>query len=192
MTGGRAQRLDAEFQAARSQVRAELEESRCEFHAALAALPDEAWAQPSANSAWTNGQLLFHITFAFILVTPLFRIMRLFAWLPPIVSRVFAGALDISTALFNRINALGPRVGARIYDRETVAQRYDRAQMSIVKSLEHLQATAWQLGMYYPRRWDPRFKEYMRIEDLVRYPIHHQRHHLDQLNGAGRQPPSQA
>jgi uncharacterized damage-inducible protein DinB len=173
--------MNGESPAVRDQIRAELEAARREFHAALATLSDVAWGQPSANAGWTNGQLLFHITFAFILVASLLQILRLFGRLPPPVSRVFAGLLDLSTVLFNRMNALGPRVGARVYDRDTLARRYDRVHRSLRGKLDHLRAADWQLGMYYPRRWDPRFKEYMRIGDVVRYTIHHQRHHLDQL-----------
>jgi uncharacterized damage-inducible protein DinB len=170
-----------ESQAARDRIQAELEEARSAFHAALATLPAEAWSQPSANRGWTNGQLLFHITFAFIIAAPLLQIMRLLGRLPRPVSRVFAGLLDVSTALFNRVNALGPRLGARMYDRDALARRYDRVHTSLLKRLARLRAADWRLGMYYPRRWDPRFKEFMRIEDLLRYPIQHQRHHLDQL-----------
>lgn len=173
--------MTTELQALRDQLRTDLESARRGFHAALAGLPDEAWARPSANPGWTNGQLLFHITFGFILVGPLLLLLRLVGRFPASFSRVLAALLDACTGLFNRVNALGPRGGARRYDRDALARKYDRVQESLLRTLDRLPAGEWDLGMYYPRRWDPRFKEYMRIEDLFRYPVRHQQHHLDQL-----------
>ncbi len=162
-------------------VLAELADARREFHAAIAALPDQAWGRPSANRGWTNGELLFHATLGFILVRPLVVLIRVFGRLPRSVSRAFAWLLDVSTGPFNRVNALGPRLAARVYDRETIARKYDRVHAALLRKLGRLPPAAWRLGMHYPRRWDPRFPEFMRIEDLVRYTIRHQRHHLGQL-----------
>src|SRR5262245_50972311 len=53
-------------------IRDELEETRRQFHALLGSLSDAEWDAPSRNSAWTNGQLVFHMLFAFMLIPSLF------------------------------------------------------------------------------------------------------------------------
>ena len=86
-------------------IRDELEETRRQFHALLGSLSAEDWDAPSRNPAWTNGQLVFHMLFAFMLIPSLFWLVRFWSRLPDSYSRAFARALDFSTPLFNRVNA---------------------------------------------------------------------------------------
>jgi len=58
-------------------IRDELEETRRQFHALLASLSAADWDAPSRNPAWTNGQLVFHMLFAFVLIPSLFWLIRL-------------------------------------------------------------------------------------------------------------------
>jgi len=60
---------DPEIQRAR--LRADLDAAHREFHAMASILSARAWAVPSRNPAWTNGQLLFHVLLGFVLVPPL-------------------------------------------------------------------------------------------------------------------------
>ncbi len=105
----------------REQVRSDLEETRSQFHAILESLSEADWRAPSRNAAWTNGQLLFHMVFAFILIPALSGPRGPF-WSPALESE----ALAVSTPFFNWINALGPRIGARIYGRRRIGAKYDR------------------------------------------------------------------
>jgi hypothetical protein len=166
----------------REQVRSDLEETRSQFHAILESLSEADWRAPSRNAAWTNGQLLFHMMFAFILIPALFAMIRFWSRRPEKSSRAFAQALDASTPFFNWINALGPRIGARIYGRRRIGAKYDRVHRAILRRLDSLGGDEWCLGMYYPRRWDPTFGEFMTIEELFRYPGAHFRHHLRHLS----------
>jgi DinB superfamily len=146
-----------------------------------ASISEQAWTEPSHNPGWTNGQLLFHVLFGFILVLPLANILVLFGHLPALCSRIFARILNFSTPLFNRINAAGPRAGARLLGRAGVIRQFDRVHGAILTRLERVRPHDWALAMHYPTRWDPRFQTPMHLEELFRYPVTHLRHHRAQL-----------
>jgi Mycothiol maleylpyruvate isomerase N-terminal domain len=103
-----------DFEAQRARLRSDLEAARGEFHAMVASISEREWTEPSQNPGWTNGQVVFHILLGFILVVPLSRLLVFFDCLPAPCSRIFAGILNLSTPLFNRIDAMGPRAGARL------------------------------------------------------------------------------
>jgi DinB superfamily len=174
--------LSSDIETRRAQLRADLEGSQREFHALIGSLSEQGWTAPSHNPGWTNGQLLFHIMLGFILVRPLAGLLIVFGHLPRVCSKVFAGILNFSTPLFNRLNAIGPRVGARLLGSGGVLRTFDQVHGTILTSLDRLRPSHWALTMHYPTRWDPRFRPEMRLEDLVRYPIAHLKHHRQQLN----------
>jgi DinB superfamily len=163
-------------------VRDELEQTRLQFHALLDSLTDAEWDEPSRNSAWTNGQLVFHMLFAFTLIPSLFWLIRIFSRLPERYSRGFARLLDASTPLFNRVNALGPRGQERVFGRRRAGSLYDRVHRSIIRKVGSLREDEWGRGMHYPVRWDSLFAEFMTYESLFRYPSLHFRRHLAQLS----------
>jgi DinB superfamily len=170
----------------RGRIRTELEETRLQFHRLLESLTKSDWDAPSCNPAWTNGQLLFHMAFAFILIPPLFCMIRFWSRRSRRSSHAFARALNSATPLFNWINALGPRVGARVYGRRRLGAKYDSVHIAILGKLDSVQDVEWDQGMYYPRRWDPSFGEFMTFEQLFHYPVAHFSHHQRHLSaGAG-------
>jgi hypothetical protein len=162
-------------------IRTELEASRSEFHQLLDSMPKEAWAGPSRNPGWTNGQLLFHIALGFFLVVPLVRIMRIFAALPPRWSKLFASLLNLGTPLFNRLNAIGPRFGARLYGRRALGAKFDQVFVLLLDRVASIRPEEWSRGMHYPVRWEPRFSDFMTFEMLFHYPTVHFRHHAAQI-----------
>jgi hypothetical protein len=101
-----------------------------------------------------------------------------------VCSRIFAAILNFSTPLFNRINAVGPRAGARLLGRAGLIRRFDQVHGTILERLERVRPGDWALPMHYPTRWDPSFKMPMHMEDLFRYPVDHLRHHRHQLRTA--------
>jgi len=147
----------------------------------VASISDQEWTAPSHNPGWTNGQLLFHVLLGFILVLPLASILVFFGHLPAACSRLFAGVLNFSAPLFNRINAVGPRAGARLLGRPGVTRKFDQMHGAILARLDRVRAQDWALAMHYPTRWDPRFQTPMRLENLFRYPVDHLRYHRSQL-----------
>jgi len=162
-------------------IRKELEAARSGFHTLLDSVTAQSWYERSDNPAWTNGQLLFHILLGFILVQPLVRIMWLFARLPRQCSKGFAALLNLSTPLFSRVNAIGPRMGSRIFNRNRLGSMYDRVYAGIVSRLNSTGDEELEEGMFYPNRWDPVFAEYMKLEDLFVYPTRHLKHHARQI-----------
>jgi hypothetical protein len=170
----------------RVEIVAELEAARTEFHAMLASLASGDWDRPSTNPAWTNGQLLVHITFGYLLVLRLWQVMQLFGRLPRSWSRQFARFLDYSTPLYHTINAFLPQLGTRAYGPEALARRYDRIHAGVLRRLSSASEERWRTGMHYPTRWDPRFREFMMFEDIPRWSVLHLRHHRQQLRPSSR------
>lgn len=163
-------------------VRADLVQASRDFHVLLDSLGEDDWDKPSRNPAWTNGQVVYHMLFAFMLVPSLFWMIRFWSRLPHGYSRCFARLLDFSTPLFNRVNALGPRGQARVFGRRRAAGIFDRVMRSILRKVASLSGDRWSAGMHYPRRWDPRFGDFMTFEDLLLYPAAHFRGHLRHLS----------
>lgn len=162
-------------------IRAELEATRAAFHSLSHALSAADRRRPSRNAAWTNGEVLFHITFAFMLLPALLWLVRLFGRLPRQSSKPFAALLNRSTPLFNRINALVPHIGGRLYRGDRLGRKYDRLHARILRLLDAIPERDMQRGMYYPDRWDGLFYPYMTLADLFLYPTIHFRFHRDQL-----------
>jgi hypothetical protein len=176
--------MTSDIETRRAKLRSDLAAARQEFCDMVAATAGQSWAKPSHNPCWTNGQLLFHVLIGFILVMPLAGILVFFGHLPAVCSRIFAAILNFSTPLFNRINAVGPRAGARLLGQEGLITKFDQVHGAILERLEHVRPSDWALAMHYPTRWDARFKTPMRLEDLFRYPVDHLRHHRGQLRVA--------
>jgi hypothetical protein len=162
-------------------LRAELESTRADFHELLQTLSDEAWHRQSRNLGWTNGQILFHMTFGFMILRSLIPLVRVFGSLPKQYSKLFSKALDLATPLFNRINAFGARGGGTVFGRRRLGARFESTYRSLLRMLDTIGDDEWGKGMYYPTRWDPLFDEYMTLEKLFQYPIMHFRFHRDQL-----------
>jgi len=167
---------------AASRVRSDLEVSSCRFHALLDSLSQDDWDAPSLNPAWTNGQLVYHALFGFVLVPSLFWMIRFWSRLPDSWSKHFAQVLDFSTPLFNRVNALGPRGQARLLGRKRAGTIFDRVHSSILMRVDSLEGTQWERGMHYPQRWDPTFGDFMTFADLFGYPSKHFEKHLRHLS----------
>jgi DinB superfamily len=176
--------MTSDIETLRARLRSDLEAARQEFHEMVGSISEQRWDKPSHNPGWTNGQLLFHVLLGFILVLPLAGILIFFGHLPAVCSRIFAAILNFSTPLFNRINAVGPRAGARLVGRAGLISKFDRVHEAILERLERVRPGDWALAMHYPTRWDPRFRTPMHLEDLYRYPVDHLRHHRHQLRAA--------
>src|SRR5262245_30952366 len=133
-------------------IRDELEATGGQFHALFGSLSAADWDEPSRNRAWTNGQLIFHMLFAFMLIPSLFRLVRFWSHLPDRYSRALARVLALSTPLFNRVNALGPRGQAAIFGRRRAESIYDSVHRSMLRKVDSIVDDDWGRGMNYPRR----------------------------------------
>jgi len=75
----------------RQVVREEMEQARQRFHHLLDSATVAQLSQRSNGTKWTNGQLLFHMLFGYLIVVRLLLLVRIFGRLPDGFSRVFAG-----------------------------------------------------------------------------------------------------
>ena len=180
MAGDRPLRM-ADRDPTANQILSELATSRAEFHQLLTAVAGDAWNRPSKNHGWTNGQVVFQIALGFFLIVPLVVLMRAFAALPRSASRAFARCLNATTPLFNRINAIGPHFGAKVFSARRIGATFDLVHRRILQKVEVMRAEDWSRGMHYPEKWEPRFSDFMTFEALFRYPTVHLRHHRTQL-----------
>lgn len=159
----------------------ELQTAKKDFHQLLAALNDQDFQRQSLNPGWTNGEIVAHMTFGFIIVNVLLPMTRLWGRLPKGSSKWFAWILNVCTGSFNWVNALGARGQGRVFTYRRVAKVYDRVYASLLKQANSIKEDEWQRGMYYPTRWDPNFSEFMTLEKLFHYPVNHFNFHLTQI-----------
>ena len=98
----------------RQVVRDEMEQARQTFHRLLDSATVGELSRPSNGTKWTNGQLLFHMLFGYLIVVRLMVLVRIFGRLPDGVSRAFARALEASTRPFHVINYIGSVGGPKL------------------------------------------------------------------------------
>ena len=173
--------MNANRQATKEEIRAELEAARAKFHKALASLSEQDFQRQSLNAGWTNGEILAHMTFGFIIINVLLPMARLWGRLPKGSSKWFAWLLNAFTGPFNWINALGARGQGRFFTRNRVGKIYDRTYFSLLKKINSIKDDEWERGMYYPTKWDSNFSEFMTLEKLFHYPVIHFHFHLEQI-----------
>jgi len=162
-------------------IRTELEAARSAFHALLDSLSEDDLRGQSLNPGWTNGEILAHMTFGFIIINVLLPMARLWGRLPKSSSKWFAWLLNAFTGPFNWFNALGARGQGKFFTQKQIGKIYDRVYFSLVKKINSIKDDEWERGMYYPTKWDANFDEFMTLEKLFYYPITHFKFHLTQI-----------
>ena len=165
----------------RDAVLSQLGAAHLSFHKLLDSLAEEDFQKRSLNPGWTNGEILAHMTFGFIIANVLLPLARVWGRLPKGSSKWFAWLLNAITRPFNWINALGARGQGRVFTRNRVSRIFDSAYNSLLKQITSIHEDEWERGMYYPTKWDPNFSEFMTVEKLFHYPVIHFRFHLTQI-----------
>ena len=155
--------------AKREEIRAELEATRAAYHELIGSLTDEDWGKPSGNPAWTIGQVAYHMTLAPRMLPADVRMIRR-GWRVP----------QPPAALFNRLNVLLTRLGARRPTRQTVGQTYDEAHARALDVLDTIEEGEWEKGLDYPS-WDPQLSGHVTLERLFRYLTVHFQCHAEQI-----------
>jgi DinB superfamily len=174
--------MNDNHQETKDTIRAELEATRKAFHTVFTSYSESDFRRKSRNPGWTNGEILAHMTFGFIILNALLPMARLWGYLPRWTSKIFASTLNALTTPFNWINALGARLQARILTHQRIGRVYDWVHFSLIKQLDEIKDDEWERGMHYPSRWDPNFHDFMTIRELFHYPIRHFSFHLEQLS----------
>jgi hypothetical protein len=169
----------------RQAIRAEFEGARATFHALLDSVSEEELARPSNGTRWTNGQLLFHMLFGYMVVRALLPLVKVINRLPD-SGRAFAAALNAATRPFDVINYWGSCGGGRLYSTERMGRKFD----AVIAALERRLAAEPEANMerwtVFPTRWDPFFKAKMTLSDVYHYPTQHFDFHQRQLTLSGR------
>ncbi len=165
----------------RDEILSQLASARDSFHSLLKLFSEQDFQKQSLNPGWTNGEIIAHITFGFIIVNVLLPMARVWGRLPRGSSKWFAWLLNALTGPFNWINALGARGQSKVFTRRRIEGIYDRVYASLVKKAKSIKEDEWERGMHYPVKWDPNFDEFMTLESLFYYPIRHFNFHRTQL-----------
>jgi hypothetical protein len=160
---------------------ADLERVAADFHELVYSATIAELRAPTNGTKWTNGQLLFHMLFGFLLVRALLVVVKVFGRLPDTVSRVFAAALNAGTRPFHVVNYLCALPAARVLRGRSMSRVMDHVigQLRAVLGTESARTLA--LEMHFPTRWDPYFNDVMTVADLYDYPTKHYQHHRRQL-----------
>ena len=162
-------------------IRTELESTRSSFHGILDSLSEEDLREPSLNPGWTNGEILAHVLFGFIILNVLLPMARVWGRLPTSSSKPFAWMLNVATRPFNWFNALGARMQGKVFTHKRIGKLYDRVYDSLTSQVASIKDEEWARGMYYPTHWDANFSEFMTLEKLFHYPVIHFNFHLNQI-----------
>ena len=165
----------------KERIRKEIVKVREVYNKLLYSLTNADMAKKSKNAGWTNGEILFHILLGFIVVILLFPLVKMFARLPKSWSKKFANFLNFSTPVFNFLNALGARVGGKIFNKELLKKKFDWVIEGLLKKLSDMKENDWEMGMYAPNKWDSLFDEFMTLEKLFSYPVKHFNFHAKQI-----------
>ena len=165
----------------REEVFNQLNAARASFHTLVDSLSEQDFQKQSLNPGWTNGEILAHMTFGFIIINVLLPMARLWGRLPKDSSKPFAWLLNVSTQPFNWFNSLGARGQGKFFTHRRIGKIYDRAYFSLLKKINAIEEDEWEHGMYYPTKWDSNFDEFMTLEKLFHYPVTHFNFHLTQI-----------
>lgn len=165
----------------------EIRAARNDFHRLVDGATTAELRKRSNGTEWTNDQLLFHMLFGYMIVRTLLWLVRGFSVLPPGASRRFAQALNSATRPFNVVNYLGSLGGARVLGHSGMEAVMDRVTASLIHTLERSTEKQLARGMHFPVGWDPYFRDFMTVQDVLHYATQHYEHHRRQLtlSGAG-------
>lgn len=159
----------------------EIRAARDDFHHLVDNATTAELRRRSNGTKWTNDQLLFHMLFGYLVVRALLWLVRGFSLLPSSWSRRFASALDAVTRPFHVVNYLGSLGGARVLGHAGMERAMDRVTASLVHTLEHSSEKQLARGMHFPVGWDPYFRDFMTLQDVLHYGTQHYEHHRRQL-----------
>ena len=164
-----------------AEIAAEIRSARDDFHRLVDEATTAELRKPSNGTKWTNDQLLFHMLFGYLVVRRLLWLVRAFSMLPTRYSRRFARALDAATGPFHVVNYLGSLGGARVLGHGGMERVMDRVTGSLIHTAEGLTGKDAARGMHVPVGWDPYFRDFMTVEDVLHYATQHYEHHRRQL-----------
>jgi hypothetical protein len=134
------------------------------------------------GTRWTNGQMLWHMAFGYVLVGRLLPLVRVFSRLPEPFSRAFAAMLQAGTRPFHHINYSGSVGGALVFHGPRLIRQVDRTIGQLHRRLEAEAELSLHRRMHFPVGWDPFFQDTMTVEQVYRWATQHYDFHRAQLS----------
>lgn len=155
----------------------ELEVTRQNFHHLLDSVPEALYVHPSANPAWTIGDVLYHITLGPIAI-------RFEIWMIRKAPGLIQFALnDTTSKIFNWINAPFARRGQRI-TRQQLIKAYKAGHAGLMSSLRRVREADWGKSVNYPAAFVSELAGVVTVERLFRYVTLHFEVHANQIETA--------
>ena len=152
----------------------DLESTRREYLHLVESVPEEFYERPSANSAWTIGDVLYHITLGPPAIRTEIWMIRHASWL------VSALLNDWTAGIFNRGNALFARHPKRITP-QTLIRDYQRGHAGLLASLRTMQDSDFYKSARYPASFVTELAGVVTVERLFRYIKLHFEVHASQI-----------
>ncbi len=165
----------------RQVIHDELERVRADLHRLVAGATATDLRRRTNGTRWTNGQMLWHMAFGYLIVRRLLPLVRLFGRLPDPFSRSFARVLNAGTRPFHLINYLGSVGGALVFHGARLDRQFDRSIDLLHRRLDAETEAALAARMHFPVGWDPFFADTMTLEQVYRYGTRHYDFHRAQL-----------
>jgi hypothetical protein len=159
----------------------EMRDARQDFRRLVDGATTAELRKSSNGTRWTNDQLLFHMVFGYLVVRTLLWLVRGFSMLPEGYSLRFAKALDSAARPFHLVNYVGSLGGARLLGHSGMERVMDNVTDRLIRILTGSSEQQLERGMHFPVGWDPYFRDYMTIQDVMHYATQHYRHHRLQL-----------
>jgi len=162
----------------RDELYQEINDTRIRFLQLLDTIPENAYAQPSNNPAWTIGEVLYHMTVAPRFMSAGVKMIvgqKWFYRLIPIVVPIV-----VPKSLFNWLNKILTLYGARNLSREFLATEYEKAHYATLKALAEVSDNDFEKYAYFPD-WDPLLSGEVTLERLFHYVKTHFDSHAEQL-----------
>jgi hypothetical protein len=152
----------------------ELESTRREYLRLVESVPEESYRCPSANPAWTIGDVLYHITLGPPAIRAEIWMVRHAGWL-------FSALLNNWTSrVFNWGNALFARHPKRM-TREILFRSYERGHAALLTSLRTMQEADFGKSIHYPGSFVAELAGEVTVERLFRYIRLHFEIHASQI-----------
>jgi hypothetical protein len=152
----------------RDEIREELEQTRSGYHELLESLSADDLKKKSANEAWSVGQLMYHLAWAYgYIADGVERSRNEKNFNPP-------------NAIADFMNVWITRMGARGMTSEKASAKYDESHEKALSVLETVQGDEWSKGARI-------FGQFRTVEDQFRsIPEHLIEHRAHILKGLGR------
>ncbi len=165
----------------RQTIHQELERVRVDMHRLVARATAADLRRRTNGTRWTNGQMLWHMTFGFLVVLRLLPLVRLFGRPSDSFSRAFAAVLNAATRPFHAVNYLGSVGGALVFHGPRLTRQLDHTIDLLHRRLDVESEAALGRPMHFPVGWDPFFRDTMTLEQVYAYGAQHYDFHRTQL-----------